>query len=182
MRKLHRSLYLSFYWLKLFTKYNCTSISLNSDDVFSLTVYNHYGCYDRILPWQKQMHSQPLCNLWPRTLVLSFLINVVWTWRSLEMQLTTEMILLHTFSRTEQLCKHSISVCPNNNHGRNLDQCDADDVIMSTMASQITIFTSVYSTVYSGADQRKHQSSASRHWPLCGEFTGDRWIPRTNVQ
>ena len=29
------------------------------------------------------------------------------------------------------------------------------------MASQITSFTTVYSTLYSGADQRKHQSSAS---------------------
>ena len=36
-----------------------------------------------------------------------------------------------------------------------------NDVIMSTMASQITSLTSVYPTVYSGADQRKHQSSAS---------------------
>ena len=35
------------------------------------------------------------------------------------------------------------------------------DVIMSTMAYQITIRTLVYSTVYSGAEQRKHQSSAS---------------------
>ena len=35
------------------------------------------------------------------------------------------------------------------------------DVIMSAMASQITSFTIVYSTVYSGTDQRKHQSSAS---------------------
>ena len=35
------------------------------------------------------------------------------------------------------------------------------DVIMSTIASSITSFTIVYSTVYSGADQRKHQSSAS---------------------
>ena len=33
------------------------------------------------------------------------------------------------------------------------------DVIMDTMASQITSVTIVYSTVYSGADQRKHQSS-----------------------
>ena len=32
---------------------------------------------------------------------------------------------------------------------------------MSAMASQITSLTIVYSTVYSGADQRKHQSSAS---------------------
>ena len=36
-----------------------------------------------------------------------------------------------------------------------------DDVIMSTMASQITSLTIVYSTVFSGADQGKHQSSAS---------------------
>ena len=35
------------------------------------------------------------------------------------------------------------------------------DVIMTTMASQITSLTVVYSTVYSDADQRKHQSSAS---------------------
>ena len=44
------------------------------------------------------------------------------------------------------------------------------DVIMGTMVSQITSFTIVYSTVYSGADQRKHKSSASMdvergiHW------------------
>ena len=35
------------------------------------------------------------------------------------------------------------------------------DVIMGTMASQITSFMVVYSTVYSGADQGKHQSSTS---------------------
>ena len=23
---------------------------------------------------------------------------------------------------------------------------------------------------------------APRHWPFCGEFTGDRWIPRTKGQ
>ena len=36
-----------------------------------------------------------------------------------------------------------------------------NDIIMSAMASQITSFTIVYSTVYSGAYERKHQSSAS---------------------
>ena len=36
-----------------------------------------------------------------------------------------------------------------------------DDVIMGTMASQITSLTIVCSTVYLDADQRKHQSSAS---------------------
>ena len=36
-----------------------------------------------------------------------------------------------------------------------------DDVIMGVMASQITSLTIVYSAVYSGTDQRKHQNSAS---------------------
>ena len=36
-----------------------------------------------------------------------------------------------------------------------------DDVIMEAIASQITSLASVYSTVWFGADQRKHQSSAS---------------------
>ena len=36
-----------------------------------------------------------------------------------------------------------------------------DDVIMTTLASQITSLTVVYSITYSGVDQRKHQSSAS---------------------
>ena len=35
------------------------------------------------------------------------------------------------------------------------------DVLMGSMGSQITSLTIVYSAVYSGADQRKQQSSAS---------------------
>ena len=50
---------------------------------------------------------------------------------------------------------------------------------MRAMASQITSLTSVCSIVYSGADQN---IKAPRHWPLWGEFTGDRWIPRTKGQ
>ena len=40
-------------------------------------------------------------------------------------------------------------------------QAHYTDIMMGAMASQITSLTIVYSTVYSGADQRKHQSSAS---------------------
>ena len=36
-----------------------------------------------------------------------------------------------------------------------------NDIIMDAMASQITSLAMVHSTVYSGADPRKHQSSAS---------------------
>ena len=45
-------------------------------------------------------------------------------------------------------------------------------VIMSTMASQITSLMIVYSIVYTGVDQRKHQSSASL--AFVREFTGGR--------
>ena len=55
-----------------------------------------------------------------------------------------------------------------------------NDVIMTTMASQITSVTVVYSTVYSDADQRKHQSSASL--AFVWGFHRDRWIPRTKGQ
>ena len=36
-----------------------------------------------------------------------------------------------------------------------------DDVIMSAIVSQITSLTIVYSAIYVGADQSKHQSSVS---------------------
>ena len=42
-----------------------------------------------------------------------------------------------------------------------LRQPHHNDAIVGAMASQITSLTIVYSIVYSGVDQRKHQSSAS---------------------
>ena len=53
------------------------------------------------------------------------------------------------------------------------------DVIVGAMASQITSLTIVYSLIQV---QNKENMKAPRHCPLCGEFTGDRWIPRTNGQ
>ena len=48
-----------------------------------------------------------------------------------------------------------------------------NDIIMGVMASQITSLTIVYSTVYSGGNQRKHQSFATlafvrgiHRWPV----------------
>ena len=53
------------------------------------------------------------------------------------------------------------------------------DVIMSAMASQITSLRIVCSPIYSGADQRKHQSSSSlvfvqgiQHWPVNSSHKG----------
>ena len=50
------------------------------------------------------------------------------------------------------------------------------DGIMSAMTSKITGVSIVCATVGSGADQGKYQSSSSPVF-VCGEFTGERWIP-----
>ena len=60
------------------------------------------------------------------------------------------------------------------------------DGIMGAMASQITCLTIVYSTVYSGADQRKYQSSASlafvRGIPQWSMNSPHKWpVTRVNV-
>ena len=59
-------------------------------------------------------------------------------------------------------------------------QIHYDDVIMTTMAAQITSLRVVYSTVYSHANQRKHQHSASL--AFVWGIHRDRWIPRTKGQ
>ena len=61
-----------------------------------------------------------------------------------------------------------------------LAQWHYTDVIMTTMASQITSLTVVHSIVYSNEDQRKHESSASLTFVL--GIHRDRWIPRTKGQ
>ena len=54
------------------------------------------------------------------------------------------------------------------------------DIIMTTMASQITSLAVVYTTVYSDADQRKQRRSASL--AFVWGIHRDRWIPRTKGQ
>ena len=52
---------------------------------------------------------------------------------------------------------------------------------MSTLASRITSLTIVCSTVYSGANQRKHQSCASLAFPVTGEFPAQMASNAENV-
>ena len=82
---------------------------------------------------------------------------------TLTLTLTHTLILSHTQTHIPflSLCILHITVIHYN------------DVIMSAMASQMTSLTIVYSTVYWGAHQRKHQSSASQafvrgihRWPV----------------
>ena len=70
----------------------------------------------------------------------------------------------------ELLSRHPLGHCKVNHY---------DDVIMSAIASQITSLMIVYSTVYSGTDETKHQSSASlafvrgiHRWPVNSPHKG----------
>ena len=64
------------------------------------------------------------------------------------------------------------------NYSSQLPVFHYDDVTMGVIASLITSLTIVYSTIYSDADQRKHQSSASlafvwgiHRWPVNSPHT-----------
>ena len=59
-------------------------------------------------------------------------------------------------------------------------ECHYFNVIMTTMASQIPSLTVAYPIVYSGADQRKHQSSVSL--AFVRRIHRSWWIPRTKGQ
>ena len=78
-----------------------------------------------------------------------------------------------------QVCHLSLSAYPGVCHGPCEWGPHHSYVIMSAMVSQITGVTIVYSTVCSGADQRKHQSSASlafvrgiHRWPVNSPHKG----------
>ena len=51
-------------------------------------------------------------------------------------------------------------------------------VIMTAMKSRISSLAITRPFIQLGI---KENIKAPRHWPLCGEFTGDRWIPHTKA-
>ena len=70
-----------------------------------------------------------------------------------------------TWQTTQQQYRwftHHFSNIYHNIQSRGLEASHYNDVIMGAIAYQITSRTIVYSIVYSGADKRKHESSASQ--------------------
>ena len=74
---------------------------------------------------------------------------------------TINMRLLHGQWRKPEKCGEMIHLWINNKTWGTYYIFNYNDVIMNVMASQVTSLTIVYSTVYSSADQRKLQGSAS---------------------
>ena len=103
---------------------------------------------------------------------------VFWTLHSIKIcAIVSSWFPSHT-SQIRERCPVSILKHDKTKHSKHmytLFGAHYGDVITGTMAPQI-----VYWTVYSGADKKKHQSSA----PLAFErgIHRGRWIPRTNGQ
>ena len=72
-----------------------------------------------------------------------------------------KIIIVLLFARTMGPHCRPAMPCLHRNLSNNAIYFHYDDVIMGAKASQITSLTTVYSAVYSGADQSKHQSCAS---------------------
>ena len=94
-----------------------------------------------------------LCFTLSIVTTISYILSVYWTGR------LGRAVTIHSYWWRPRPSHHS------------------NEVIMSAMASQIIGISIVYSTFWSGADQRKIKGP--RNWPLWGEFGVDRWIPRT---
>ena len=93
------------------------------------------------------------------------------------LELNTIYHQTHSLTQKDQKCVFDIIWGNWTWRGKSSALCHYNDVIMTMMASQITSFKVVYSTVYSEADQRKHQSSASL--AFAWGIHRDLWIPHT---
>ena len=119
----------------------------------------------------------PTTSEWSTILLLTKVLLILETWRYF-CQRTFVIILrvLHILLLAKEVQEEDVTLtlvpC--------IQQTHYIDVIMTTIASHITSLTVVYSTVYSDADQRKHQSSASLAFVL--GIHRDRWILRTKGQ
>ena len=102
---------------------------------------------------------------------------IILHWRAYELLRTSMLpcwfILLLSLTRRD--CVFENAVCPI----LVFTAYHYNDVIMSAMAAEITSPTIVYSTIYSGADQSKHQSSAPlafvrgiHRWPVNSPHKG----------
>ena len=126
------------------------------------TISNGKSTLGLEMAWCRQTASHYLSQCWPRFLLLC---GVTWSHRVLKAVVSLGNGVTHIASR--KFFHYA-------------------DVIMSAMASQITGLTIVYSTFHSGADQRKHQSSASLalcvgNSPETGEFPAQKASNAENV-
>ena len=108
----------------------------------------------------------------PRELTNGIMISCKLTLRKIHVIIVMGIVKIDTCMRYLVVCNH-LYISEQVVYIENAVRKHYNDVIMGAMASQITSLATVYSSVYSDADQRKHQSSASlafvwgiHRWPV----------------
>ena len=138
--------------------------------------FQHFHCVHTMwyeLSWVQLV----LCRSCPRYELLWFSVQVLRGYPAMSVtEVTISNYATHIFSAMP-LSSESIGICEMS--AQQTAVTHYNDVIMSAMASQITSLAIVYSNVYSGADKRKHQSSASlafvweiHRWPVNSRTKG----------
>ena len=158
-----------FYLAKLFSRkcMECFNKCLHNDDIFKWEHFLRFWSFVRGIHWSPR--NSP--SQWPVTRSFDVLFDLRLHKLAGEQAIDTQhdlrrhsadngVTVIPCAFRYSGIWKFS----PRTNYG---------DVIMDAMASQITSLTTVYSTVDSGAHQRKYQSSASlafvrgiHRWPV----------------
>ena len=148
---------------------------------YTHNMYSQYACtyaykYKKNKIWTYNIFCLELMSASDRQRVL--FIRSDPNWRFGRVTITQRLLMIATGS-PPRLLSGRCGAPSNCNH--------YNDVIMDAMASQITSLTIVYSTVYSDAGQRKHQSSASlafvwgihrnsqHKWPVTGKKVSIWW-------
>ena len=116
----------------------------------------------QILPWKNCIPAEALVHFFPRKIE------------------RIKRALRHVLSQRMNMCVYVPSQALRQHKYRCYKVYHYGDVMITTIASQITSFTVIYSTVYRDADQRKHQSNASL--AFVWGIHRSRWIPRTKGQ
>ena len=103
--------------------------------------------------------------------------TLCWVWMTFWKGLLHYCVLLYPMEFLGNPCPICITL--HDMYSLPSEKYHSDDFIRSAMASQITSLTIVYSTVYSGTDDRKHQRPASlafvrgiHRWPVNSPHKG----------
>ena len=143
-------------WLKLEPPFSSWTRCKFPRDTFSRNttcdvtspIFTHNAIMD-IHEWIMDIHNNDELRISMIELWISMIIGFLCFWPSIYMPVKLRAIR-QLWTRFREILRQNPFVT--------IKYCD---VIMGTMASQITSLTIVYSNVHSGPDQRKHQSSTS---------------------
>ena len=154
----------------------------------SMSPYSVTGplCVNGTFSWASTTVAVHLASDWRQQIYKCFhevdwspkSVQACWHWRICSWSNTTAII--HDLSDSiPQVCESESIIHPGPSYNQIYVDFHYNDVIMSTMAPRVTSLTIVYSTVYSGVDQRKLQNSASlafvrgiHRWPVNSPHIG----------